>query len=115
MICPYCNNEAEFVDNAEIYGKRYGQSYMMWICKPCDARVGCHKNQQARPLGTLANKELRQWRTEAHKAIDPLWKMGIYTRREIYQSLNKVFCKETHIGESDIETCKKIIEIYKPK
>lgn len=55
MICPYCKRPAKWVENKEIYGKNYGKSYMMWLCKPCDAYVGCHNNTKE-PLGTLANK-----------------------------------------------------------
>jgi len=62
MFCPYCGKNAEFVDNKEIYGRRYGKSYMMWWCKNCDARVGVHHNDKNRPLGSMENKELRIWR-----------------------------------------------------
>ena len=71
MNCPYCNNPAEWVSNAEVYGRPYGKSWMMYLCRPCDARVGCHQNSQT-PLGTMANKELRGWRIKAHDAIDPM-------------------------------------------
>lgn len=113
MICPYCQQEAKHCENKEIYGKNYGKSYMCYYCKPCDAYVGCHNNT-TRPLGTLANRELRQWRRKAHAVIDPLWKSGIYTRREVYQSLNKTvgMGNDVHIGESDIEKCKKIIAVF---
>lgn len=109
MICPYCNQPARWVDNAEIYGKRYGLYYMMWWCQPCDALVGCHKNTR-RPLGTMANRELRGWRQKAHKAFDPLWKEGWMTRSEAYQYLSHHFGKDMHIGESDIDTCRMIID-----
>jgi hypothetical protein len=110
MICPYCNQSAKWVDNAEIYGKRYGKSYMMWWCKPCDALVGCHQNTQ-KALGTLANKELRQWRMAAHRCVDPLWKSGEMTRQSVYTWLKEKFGREIHMGEADIQTCKQIIRL----
>jgi tetrahydromethanopterin S-methyltransferase subunit G len=109
MICPYCNKEAKWVDNRIIYGKRYGRSYMVWYCKPCDAYAGCHCNTKT-PLGTMANAELRKWREKAHAHIDPLWKNGDYTRAEVYNMLKNKLGREIHIGEADIETCKRIIE-----
>lgn len=114
MICPYCNKEAIWCENKEIYGKNYGKSYMCYLCKKCDAYVGCHNNTRV-PLGTIANKELRRWRVEAHKHLDRLWKDKIFTRRKVYEMLKTVFSREIHVGESDIETCKEIIrKLQKP-
>ena len=110
MKCPYCNNEAQWTENKEIYGKNYGRSYMVYLCKPCDAYVGCHNNTR-KPLGTMANKETRLWRNKAHVVFDPMWKMGVLSRDEAYKRLSKKMGKETHIAESDVETCKKIVEI----
>jgi hypothetical protein len=112
MKCPYCNKEARWVKNEEIYGKRYGKSYMAWWCRPCDARVGCHGNTKV-SLGTMANAELRTWRRKAHEASDPLWRGGKLSRKEVYQMLKDYFGKEIHIGGSDLETCKIIIEYCK--
>ena len=106
--CPYCGNEAKWCENKEIYGKNYGKSYMCYFCEPCNAYVGCHNNT-TEPLGTMANKELRDWRIKAHNAFDSLWKTGFITRNEAYKILENEFGKEIHIGESDIETCKRII------
>ncbi len=108
MICPYCNKEARWCDNAEKYGKRYGRSYMCYWCKDCDAYVGCHNNTKE-PLGTMANKELRQWRMKVHAKIDPLWKSGQFTRKEVYKKISEIIGKRYHTGESDIEQCKKVL------
>ena len=109
MICPYCGKEAEWVENKAVYGRNFGKSYMIWLCKPCDAYVGCHNNTKI-PLGTMANVELRNWRINAHAVFDPIWKQGFMTRGEVYEMLEKQFGRRIHIGESDIETCKEIIE-----
>lgn len=113
MICPYCQQEAIWTENKAIYGKNYGKSYMMYWCKPCDARVGCHNNTR-KPLGTMANAETREWRKKAHAIFDPLWKNG-GSRDRAYGKLNKHFGREIHIGESDIETCKQIIDYLTPR
>jgi len=112
VICPYCSNPAEWVDNAEVYGRSYGKSSMIWLCRPCGAYVGCHNNT-TKPLGTLANKELRDLRKKAHEAIDPIWQSGKKKRKEVYIWLMEKFGREIHIGQSDIETCKAIIEYVK--
>lgn len=112
MICPYDGTPAEWVNNSRIYGKSYGKSYMCWLCPKCGAYVGCHQNTR-RPLGTMANRELRNWRMHAHAHIDPLWKDGEnhISRGAVYAILAEHFGRHIHIGESDIETCKKIIEL----
>ena len=111
VICPYCGQPAKWVSNAVIYGKPYGSSYMIWWCQSCDAYVGCHNNTK-KPKGTLANGVLREWRIKAHNAVDPLWReLKIMGRQEMYARMQDDFNLDTpvHIGESDIEMCKKII------
>lgn len=110
-ICPYCNKEAVWCENKEIYGKNYGKSYMCWLCKPCNAYVGCHNNSK-RALGTLANAELREWRKKVHARIDPMWREQGMKRKEMYKTLNRLVNKEFHVGEADIEMCKKILELF---
>lgn len=83
---------------------------MMYLCRSCDARVGCHENSR-KPLGTMANKELREWRVRAHDHIDPLWKSGELKRAQVYDRLKRSFGRDIHIGESDIATCQKILTL----
>lgn len=113
VICSYCEQPAEWVSNETIYGRRYGASYMIWLCRSCEAWVGCHQNTK-RPLGTLANKELRTARMKAHDHIDPLWRSGKFPRKEVYRALAEHFGKEIHIGGADMETCNKILQIALP-
>lgn len=109
MHCPYCGNLAEWVENKEIYGKNYGKSSVMcWLCRSCNAYVGCHNNSK-KPLGTMANAETRKWRREAHKLFDPLWKSRKMSRAKAYGLLQGHFGSIIHIAECDIEMCKKII------
>lgn len=71
-VCPYCNRKAVLLMNSsELYYNHinYGP---VWICRPCDAWVGCHKNQSGSrivPKGRLANAELRKAKIEAHAAF----------------------------------------------
>ena len=110
MKCPYCGEDAEWVPNEVIYGRRYGKSYMMWFCRKDDAYVGCHNNT-TRPLGVMANKELRGWRIKAHEHVDQLWKTKRLKRPTLYRRLNDWFGKEVHIGVADIDMCRQIIAI----
>jgi hypothetical protein len=112
VTCPYCKKEAEWVENKEIYGVNLGKSYMMYLCRPCNAYVGCHNNTTS-ALGTLANKELREARKKAHKALDPLWQKGRYSRTAVYDMMKLHFGYKVHIGSSDVKMCNDIIEFVK--
>lgn len=113
VFCPYCGQQAEYVDSKIIYhGRSYG---MIYICRPCDAYVGVHDGSDM-PKGTLANAELRYWRRLAHAAFDPLWQSGAFYRRRnaAYSWLSEKMAlskEETHIGMFDVEACKKLINI----
>lgn len=110
VICPYCQEPARWCENKEVYGRNYGNSYMCYYCRPCDAYVGCHNNTR-KPLGMMANKELRNWRKKVHAYIDPYWKDGTMTRGELYKCISWEFGRVMHVGEANIEECKKILTI----
>lgn len=112
VSCPYCGQQAEYVDSAEIYGRSYG---MVYLCRPCDAYVGVHEGTD-QPLGRLANRELRRWRNRAHAMFDPLWQRGRFRRRrnDAYAWLAEKMGlpkEETHIAMFDIPQCKQVIQI----
>lgn len=130
MICPYCNAPVELVDSARVYG---GISFgFIWCCSrypDCDARVGVHPGTD-RPLGVLANRELRNARMAAHKAFDKIWKSNLYTRpfpdgvkrpvtikgarsaayAWLAQSL-AIDPQDCHIGQFDEPTCIRVIQL----
>lgn len=115
VFCPYCGKRAEFVDSAEVYhGRSYG---MIYLCRPCDAYVGCHGNGKGdSPKGRLANAELRRWKIAAHNAFDPLWKFGPFRgrRSSAYAWLAEQMGlpkEKTHIGMFDVAECQQVIQI----
>lgn len=117
MTCPYCQKETKWCENKEIYGRNYGKSYMCYFCRPCWAYVGCHQNTK-KPLGTIANAETREWRKKVHAVLDPIWQNHQHKRSKrerIYERLSRRIYgkngKSFHVGESDIGTCKKALEI----
>lgn len=74
MICPYCGKKAALVNGLVIYPKRPDLSSLSFYqCAPCNAYVGCHKGT-TKPLGRLADAELRKWKRAAHSQFDKIWK-----------------------------------------
>jgi hypothetical protein len=69
-----------------------------------------------RPLGRLANAELREWKKRAHAHFDPLWQSRRYSRSKAYRMASDMMGKsvsETHIGMFDVQDCKDLIESIK--
>jgi len=111
MTCNHCGKEAEWVENKEVYGRNYGDSYMIWLCRPCDAYVGCHQNTKTPKGKMLAKKDLREARKRAHLVIDPLWQSHKYKRKTVYIRLKEAFGREIHVGETEtVEECEDIIK-----
>lgn len=115
-ICPYCGKWSKKVNGDTIYPHRKDlYKKVFYLCEPCDAYVGCHPNT-TKPLGRLANEELRKAKSSAHMAFDKLWRGGNMSRGKAYQWLQrqlKLPAQDCHIGMFDIETCKKVVQVSK--
>ena len=114
--CDYCGTLTLFVDSKVIYGRSYG---MIYLCPKCNAYVGVHKGTD-KPLGRLADAELRKWKNAAHRAFDPLWQYGPFRgkRNAAYSWLAEQMqlpVEKTHIGMFDVEKCRTAIAICESK
>lgn len=116
-VCPYCSKESFLVDSKVVYG---GRSYgMIWLCSPCQAWVGTHKNSSDHePLGSLAKEGLRLLRSMTHRVFDSLWKEKGMSRTESYlylQSLMEMTPEQAHIGKFNEDECQKLIDLLEDK
>lgn len=113
ITCPYCGYPAELTTGGTIYKHRRDLHHkIFFICRPCDAYVGCHPNSSV-ALGSPANAELRAARVAAHGAFDNMWKSGGMTRSAAYEWLRDEFnltSEECHIGLFDLELCRRVQE-----
>lgn len=114
MLCPYCNSEAALVTGATIYPHSHHlRNRKYYYCAPCNAYVGTHEIT-GKPLGTLANKELRRARCQTHEAFDGLWKTGKMSRSAAYTWLAHsigLAPQQCHIGMFNYERCQQVIEL----
>lgn len=114
VLCAYCQQPAQLVSGETIYPHRrdlYARRF--WHCAPCGAWVGCHPGT-TKPLGRLADAELRQAKQVAHAAFDPLWRNTSIKRSHAYGWLATqlgIDRKRCHIGYFDVETCRRVVEI----
>lgn len=120
VTCPYCSNAAKLVTGQVIYPHRpdlYDRKF--YQCSPCDAWVGVHIGTD-KPLGRLANAELRKAKMAAHAVFDPTWKGKTpkgKARKAAYRELADQFGirGHIHIGEMDVDQCKRVVELYSPQ
>jgi len=114
LVCPYCKGRSRLVKGNVIYPHRsdlYDKDF--YLCRPCDAYVGCHTGTTI-PLGRLANAELRRAKLQAHAAFDPIWKNGHKSRGGAYAwlseqlNISKELC---HIGMFDVDQCRRVTEV----
>lgn len=95
----------------------------LYVCSgypSCDSYI-VHKKSM-RPMGTLANGDLRHKRIEAHRALNKVVQAGIMTKHGAYIWLQNRLClreKDMHIGmfseyrcEETIRECNILMEQY---
>lgn len=114
--CPYCGGDAEMVTGEVLYPHRPDlHAKRFWRCAPCDAYVGCHAPGQGygdgtRPLGRLANAELRAAKLATHAAFDPLWRDGHLSRKDAYSWLAAglgIRVDKCHVGLFTVAECQR--------
>ena len=111
--CPYCGKQSALVHGDVIYQHRPDlNEKWFYLCYPCDAYVGCHPGT-TKPLGRLANADLRKAKRAAHAAFDQLWRDNKKKRKAAYTWLAEqlgIDVNDCHIGEFDVETCRRVVE-----
>ena len=114
MKCPYCGKNVVF-RSADGVSKENKFNTMLYVCSDypkCDAYVRV-KPGTKRPMGTLADSNLRALRTEAHFYFDQLHESGAMTKQQAYQWLAyKVSAplSQAHIGYMREYYCQRVIE-----
>ena len=118
LKCPYCGKSSFLVTGKHVYPHRPDLHWKkFYVCDPCDARVGCHGNT-SRPMGYLANAELRRLKMNAHRWFDRIWRQKYMERKAAYKWLaHKMGMTEDecHIGKFNPEQCCKVVELAKEK
>lgn len=123
--CPYCGQPAEKTTGAVVYPHlRRLAGKVMYRCQPCKAWVGCHDGTD-KPLGRLANADLRKAKQDAHAAFDPIWEELAFSgmsrsraRTQAYAWLAEalgIAVRDCHIGLFDEETCRRVVAACKAR
>ena len=112
--CPYCGSLVTKRAASYVYGKNAKPDTFLYVCDrypACDSYVAAH-TKSGLPMGTPANKTLRNKRIAAHKALDRIWKNGYMTKEQVYiwlQAKLDMPANVMHIGKLNEYYCNRII------
>lgn len=113
--CPYCGSMA-LLRPAKLVRHGAGPEDEVYVCArfpACDAYVAAHRDSRL-PMGTLANKALRQKRREAHLVLNRLWDYGYMSKKEAYRWLQLQLGlpeAEAHIARFSEYRCEQVIRL----
>lgn len=114
IFCCGCEKEveAELTTGESVYPNRKDlHALPFWRCNACNNYVGCHhktKNRTA-PLGAIPTPEIRAERQEIHKLIDPIWRSGRISRKQLYKKISALTGKKYHTANiRSMEEARKI-------
>lgn len=88
--CPYCDCRTVYQDAAAA-GFHMSTGFL-YLCPKCGAYVGCHPGTSM-AKGMVATAKQREFRRQAHNAIDFLWKDGYLDRQTVYYKLAQLIGK----------------------
>lgn len=114
LRCPYCGSHAPLRKGSDLFGPN-AKTAKVYVCEnypACDAYVTA--DIKGRPLGTLANKKLREMRVQAHRSFDRLWRSGYMTREWAYRWLGirlEISSERCHIGKFSEKRCQQTVQI----
>ena len=111
----HCGARAMLRPASVIHGKKAKEKYL-YICSrypACDSYVGVHQ-KTLKPLGTLADKELRAKRIQAHQIFNRLWESGLMKKWQAYKWMEAKFglnSEQAHIGKFSEYMCDELIAL----
>ena len=113
--CPYCGAQALLRPASSVRGNA-APGEMVYVCArypACNAYVSAHQDSRL-PMGTLADKNLRRKRRQAHIALNRLWEENHMTKKEAYRWLQVQLGlpeSEAHIGHFSEFRCEQVIRL----
>lgn len=115
--CPYCGAHAMRRPASVVYGEaaRVKEGYL-YVCSrwpACDAYVSAHL-KSGRPMGTLANGELRHKRILAHRALEGFRRHNHMEKWEAYRWLQAKLGlgqEQAHIAMFSEYRCGQVVDL----
>lgn len=114
-VCRYCRGAVTLVHHSDVYGRSYGDWPYLYKCGQCDAQVGLHPRTNL-PLGTLADRALREARKQSKAVFFQLSERRSWSRNDAYRWLRKVTgldAGDCHFGLFDLDRCATVAALCK--
>ena len=114
--CPNCGAKTTLRPASVVYGKADKTNGFLYVCDRyprCDSYVKAHR-KTLKPMGTLADANLRHKRILAHKAFDRLWQGSLMTKRQAYKWMQAKFglsSEQAHIAKFSAYMCDQLIAV----
>ena len=111
--CPYCGSQALLRPASVVHEHTIPGEEVCARFPVCNAYVSAHRDSHL-PMGTLADRPLRQKRRQAHITLSQLWERGLMTRKEAYRWLQVQLSlpeSEAHIGHFSAYRCDQVIDL----
>lgn len=112
-----CDIQARLTNGKEVYPHRLDlHSLPFWKCDLCKNFVGCHHKsaRRTKPLGNIPTFEIKLYRKEIHRIMDPLWMSGRISRSAIYKMIGKHIGRNYHTGEiKSVEEAQRVLGFVK--
>ena len=111
--CPYCGSHSVLRSADGIY-RNNDKNTMLYVCgkyPACDSYVRVHPGTKI-PMGTMADRQLRALRNEAHRNFDQLYKQGLMSKEDAYLWLASILAApmgQAHIGLLGEYYCRQVI------
>lgn len=115
--CVSCGKEvyAELVNGKDVYPHREDLAKLpFWRCPNCGNWVGTHYKTKTplKPLGVIANKQMKFLRIAIHNRLDEIWENGTMSRSQCYRWLSKRLGYEYHTGNlKSIAEARKVLDL----
>lgn len=111
--CDFCDSPVNLRENKEVYGKNFGQWPWIYLCSNdnCKAFISCIKGTY-KPVGTLANHELRELRKQISLWLRQLVEEGPFTEigaKDWCAAWIGVKLDEFKIAKLSVKQCQTII------
>ncbi|WP_374347981.1 zinc-finger-containing protein [Chitinimonas sp.] len=116
--CPYCGQRTQLLTFQEVHPNLTSTHPRLYYrCTPCDAHISCDP-QTLKPLGRLANPELRRIKRRLHYAFDALWKgpqstLSRSAAHHLLAQLLAVSPEACSISWFDIAQCERALQVLR--
>lgn len=118
IYCCGCQStvDARLTYGSEVYPHRKDLATIpFWRCDVCRNWVGCHHKTKkpTTPLGVIPTPEIKKARQHIHRILDPIWKSGTMSRRDVYREIGRRLGMKKEYHTANIKSLEQARNVYR--